>query len=245
MATLRRAEDSIEIADRLPVIALRDLVFFPYLVLPLLIGRQRSVVALEEARAQDDIVLLVAQKDPTSDDPGAEGLFRVGTVARVVQVTTLPDGMARVVLEGLGRARIRRLTTTTEALRASVELLTAFESDTAPFSQGLTNVVNEVIRLYGEYARLHERIPDEIPGMLSAEADRVRLAHVVSGHLLLPSVEKQELLEAPNADAQTPTSFFSARSWCESSRSSASRPSWSARSSCPSKVIPEWTSVLA
>ena len=101
MATLRRAEDSIEIPDRLPVIALRDLVFFPYLVLPLLIGRDRSVIALGEARQNDDLVLLVTQKDPATDDPNADSLFRVGTVARIVQVTTLPDGMARVVLEGL------------------------------------------------------------------------------------------------------------------------------------------------
>ncbi len=201
MATLRRAEDSIEIPDRLPVIALRDLVFFPYLVLPLLIGRDRSVIALGEARQNDDLVLLVTQKDPATDDPNADSLFRVGTVARIVQVTTLPDGMARVVLEGLGRARVRRLTTTTEALRASVELVTANESDTDRPTKQAQSLVKEVVRLYGEYSRLHDRIPDEIPGIPSADGDRVRLAHLISGHLLLPSVEKQELLEAPDVDA--------------------------------------------
>ena len=199
MATLRRAEDSIEIPDRLPVIALRDLVFFPYLVLPLLIGRDRSVIALGEARQNDDLVLLLTQKDPATDDPNADNLFGVGTVARIVQVTTLPDGMARVVLEGLGRARVLRLTTTTEALRASVELVTASESDTDPPTKSLQCQVNEVVRLYGEYSRLHDRIPDEVPGIPSADGDRIRLAHLISGHLLLPSVEKQELLEATDA----------------------------------------------
>ena len=125
MPTLTRVEDHVEVPDRLPVVALRDLVFFPYIVLPILIGRRRSVAALEAAQDADGLVLLVAQKDPAVDDPGSGDLFRVGTIARVVQVTQLPDGTSRVVLEGIGRARIKRLTTTTEALRANVELLVA------------------------------------------------------------------------------------------------------------------------
>ncbi|HSG50193.1 MAG TPA: LON peptidase substrate-binding domain-containing protein, partial [Longimicrobiales bacterium] len=190
--------------DRLPVIALRDLVFFPYIVLPLLIGRPRSVTALREAQEGDGLVLLVAQRDPTADDPGPDELFRVGTVARVVQVSVLPDGTARVVLEGLGRARIRRLTTTTEALRASVTLLTAEERDTPglPAAGPVDDLADRVVRLYAEYAGLHERIPDELPGMLGAQRDRVRLGHLVAGHLLLPSVEKQELLEVVDPGAQ-------------------------------------------
>jgi len=203
MAILYRAEDQIEIPDRLPVIALRDLVFFPYMVLPLLIGRPRSVVALEEARRGDGLVLLVAQKNPAVDDPGTQELFRVGSVARVVQVSTLPDGTARVVLEGLGRARIRRLTTTAEALRASIELLVQRETDgDGPRPGDAAQLASGVTRLYAEYARLHERIPDELPGVLSAEGDRVRLAHLVSGHLILPSLEKQQLLEAVDVKEQ-------------------------------------------
>ena len=108
MAILSRVEDQVEVPDRLPVVALRDLVFFPYVVLPILIGRYRSVAALEEAKECDDLVLLVAQKDPGVDDPAGPDLFRVGTIARVVQVTRLPDGTSRVVLEGVGRGRIKR-----------------------------------------------------------------------------------------------------------------------------------------
>jgi ATP-dependent Lon protease len=203
MATLYRAEDQIEIPDRLPVIALRDLVFFPYMVLPLLIGRARSVVALEEARQGDGLVLLVAQKNPAVDDPGTQDLFRVGSVARVVQVSPLPDGTARVVLEGLGRARIRRLTTTSEALRASVDLLVRHETDhDVPLPGEAAQLASGITRLYAEYARLHERIPDELPGILGAEGDRVRLAHLVSGHLILPAMEKQQLLEAEDVVRQ-------------------------------------------
>jgi ATP-dependent Lon protease len=198
MATLIRTEDTVEVPDRLPVVALRDLVIFPYIVLPILIGRRRSVAALEEAQESDDhLVLLVAQKDPGVDDPGAGELFRIGTVARLVQVSQLPDGTSRVVLEGLGRARVRRLTTTTEALRATVEPFVTRETEPEGGldSDRLESLVRSVVSLYGEYARLHERIPEELSGMLSAEGDRVRFAHLVSGHLILPSTEKQEILE--------------------------------------------------
>jgi ATP-dependent Lon protease len=192
-----RAEDQIDIPERLPVVALRDLVFFPYIVLPILIGRRRSIAALEEARDTNSLVVLVAQKDPGVDDPSVNELFRVGTVARLIQIAKLPDGTSRVVLEGIGRARIRRLTTTTEALRATVEPLVDREADPdAAASDRLDSLARSVVGLYGEYAKLHERIPEELAGTLSPEGDKVRLAHLVSGHLILPSTEKQEILEA-------------------------------------------------
>jgi len=204
MANLIRVEDEVQLPDRLPVIPLRDLVFFPYIVLPLLIGRHRSVAALDEAREQDDLVLLVSQRDPAIDEPGSADLFRVGTIARAVQVSRLPDGTLRVVLEGLGRARIRRLTTTTKGLRASVELLTDREAEDqkSPAPTELQSLTRTVVSLYAEYARLHERVPEVLSGILSAEGDRVRFAHLVAGHLILPSLEKQELLEAIGASDQ-------------------------------------------
>ena len=196
MAKLIRAEDQIEVPDRLPVIALRDLVFFPYSVLPLLIGRSRSVTALEEAGLDKNLVLLVTQRDSAIDDPESGDLFRIGTIARIIQVTPLPDGTSRVMLEGLGRARIRRLTTKTKALRATVELLTAREAESdgeAPANA--LSLTQTVASLYSEYTRLHERIPEELSGILSAEGDRVRFIHLVAGHLILPALDKQELLE--------------------------------------------------
>jgi ATP-dependent Lon protease len=197
MPLLIRAEDQIDIPERLPVVALRDLVFFPYIVLPILIGRRRSIAALEEARDTNSLVVLVAQKDPGVDDPGVNELFRVGTVARLVQIAKLPDGTSRVVLEGIGRARIKRMTTTTEALRATVEPLVDREADADMDASGrLEALARSVVGLYGEYAKLHERIPEEMASTLSPEGDKVRLAHLVSGHLILPSTEKQEILEA-------------------------------------------------
>jgi ATP-dependent Lon protease len=224
MATLTRAEDQVEVPDRLPVVALRDLVFFPYIVLPILVGRRRSVAALEAAQDHDGLVLLVAQKDPAVDDPGPADLFRIGTVARVVQVTRLPDGTSRVVLEGLGRGRIKRLTTTTEALRASVELLVTHEAETpataasAPTSpdpeddavsasdeRTLESLARAVGKLYSEYARVHERIPDELATLPASDGDKVRFAHLVAGHLILPSLEKQEILQTTEPREQLQT----------------------------------------
>ena len=142
MPTLTRAEEYVEVPARLPVVALRDLVFFPYIVLPILIGRERSMTALREAQDNEGLVLLVTQKDPSVDDPGGNELFRVGTIARIVQVTQLPDSTSRVVLEGLGRARIKRLTTTTAALRANVELLLSSEIEN-PESLAATDMPSE------------------------------------------------------------------------------------------------------
>src|SRR5690606_8848988 len=168
MATLIRVDDRIDVPDRLPVVALRDLVFFPYVVLPILVGRHRSVAALDEAREEEGMVLLLAQKDPGVDEPGSADLFRVGTVARALQVSKLPDGTSRVVLEGLGRVRVRRLVPSAGALRAAVEPFACGEVEAAGTEpdDGLVSLTASVAQLYREYARLHERIPDEISDTL-------------------------------------------------------------------------------
>jgi ATP-dependent Lon protease len=180
------------------VVALRDLVFFPYMVLPLLIGRPRSLVALEEAeKLGHGLLLLLSQKQPSVEDPDRDDLFRVGTVARLVQVARLQDGTSRVVLEGLGRARVTRLLTSADVFRARVEPLVERECDphggVDPAAEALAR---RVLRLYDEYARLNERIPEDVPASLIETRDRHRLLHLMAGHLLVPSTEKQPILEA-------------------------------------------------
>ncbi|MEX0837222.1 MAG: endopeptidase La [Gemmatimonadota bacterium] len=203
MRELIRVDGRITLPERLPVVALRDLVFFPYVALPILVGRQRSLAALEEARDQHDgMVVLVAQKDPAVDDPTANDLFKVGTVARVTQLSTLPDRTCRVTLEGLGRVRIQRLAASAAPLRASVEpLAPEAEDDRHAGDENIERLATEVMRLYREYATIHERIPDDLPDTLGASEDRVRLAHLVAGHVIVPSLEKQELLEAEELES--------------------------------------------
>lgn len=180
----------------MPVIALRDLVYFPYMAVPLLIGRAPSVAALEEAEAEGGFVLLVAQKDPAVEAPGRDDLYRAGTVIRVVQAARLADGTTRVVMEGLGRARIVRFLPSGRSFRASVELLTEweFEPDPSP-DPDLDACVQNVTDMFREYVKLSERIPNEVITAVGQVADRVRLAHLIAGHLVIGSAERQELLE--------------------------------------------------
>ena len=204
MATLHRVDGSFEVPAVLPVIALRDLVFFPYMVLPLLVGRPKSLAALEEAEAGDGLALLLAQRDPAADDPDESGLHRAGTVIRVMQVSHLADGTARVVMEGLGRARADSFKAEADGFRARVRLLSRweYEPDPGPDAE-LDERVAEVSELFREYARLSEHVPGQVAGKLAEIGDRVRLAHLIAGHLLVGTGEKQELLEADDS----PTRF--------------------------------------
>ena len=203
MATLHRVDGSFEIPAELPVIALRDIVFFPYMVLPLLIGRPPSVAALTEARAGDRLALLAAQRDPGVDLPGREDLHAVGTVVRVVQVTELKGGTARAVLEGLGRARVESYLPGDSPLRASVALVATREhdDDAAP-DPGLNALVRSVEELFREYVQLCDKLPDELVATIAEATDRVRTAHLIAGHLLVESSEKQEILEAGETAAR-------------------------------------------
>ena len=196
MATLNRLDGTFEIPAELPVIALRDLVFFPYMVVPLLIGRAPSVAALEAARGEEGLALLVAQKDATVDEPGRDDLYSAGTVIRVVQVSHLADGTARVVMEGMGRARVERFLPSEGGYRAEVALLTAWEFEPdPPEDPRLEALAAMVSRLFRDYVRLSARIPSEVIAAAAEVSDRVRLTHLIAGHLMIGTSEKQELLE--------------------------------------------------
>lgn len=199
---LIRADETLDIPRELPVIALRDLVFFPYMVLPLLIGRPRSLAALEEAQERDGFLLLLAQRDAAVESPDEEDLFTLGTLARPVQVTTLPDGTARVVLEGLGRLTVEEFLGGAGHFRARVGPHTGREAeDPEAMTPEVEALSRSVGRSFQDYARLHDRVPSDLPNTLLEAKDRVRQAHLISGHLLLAPPEKQELLETPDLEA--------------------------------------------
>ncbi|MGW8265887.1 MAG: LON peptidase substrate-binding domain-containing protein, partial [Longimicrobiales bacterium] len=197
MATLHRIDGLPDVPEELPVVALRDLVFFPYMVLPLLIGRAPSVAALEVAEKGDGLLLLVAQRDAEVLDPAEGDLHAVGTVIRVLQKTDLPDGTARVVMEGLGRARIERFLPWDMGFRARIVLLEGGErEDPGGITPELEVMARGVRRMFEEYIQLNDRLPVELAGTMASIQDRVRLGHMISGHLLLSATEKQEILEA-------------------------------------------------
>ena len=197
MATLIRVDQTYEIPDRLPVVALRDLVYFPYMVLPLLIGRPPSLAALEAAEQGEKYILLLAQKNLQVEDPSKDDLHRVGVVAQVLQVSRLPDGNARVVLEGIGRCRVRRFLKSEAGFAASIEPFVVEERSEGQESREDEALARGVLRLFHEYIHLCDRVPDDVSSSVSLESDRLRSAHLVSGHLLVLPSEKQELLESP------------------------------------------------
>ncbi len=203
MPTLHRVDGEVRLPERLPVVALRDLVFFPYMVLPLLIGRPRSVAALGRAEEEDGLLLLLAQRTPEIEEPGPDDLHHVGTVARILEITRLPDGTARVVFEGLGRSRALELSGGEHGFEATLEIFAPLERDgEGPSDPDTEALVRGVLKLFEEYVHLHERLPDELGGTLAAVEDRVRMAHLVAGHLLVPVAEKQALLEAEELTQQ-------------------------------------------
>ncbi len=197
MATLIRVDQTYEIPDRLPVVALRDLVYFPYMVLPLLIGRPPSLAALEAAEEGEGYILLLAQKNVQVEDPSRDDLHRVGVVAKVLQVSRLPDGNARVVLEGIGRCKVRRFLKSEVGFAASIEPFVVEELAEGQESKEDEALARGVLRLFHEYIHLCDRVPDDVLSSVSLESDRLRSAHLVSGHLLVLPSEKQELLESP------------------------------------------------
>ena len=197
MAELIRVDQTYEVPDQLPVVALRDLVFFPYMVLPLLIGRPPSLAALEAAERGEGYVLLLAQKDVQVEAPSHDDMHRVGVVAQVLQVSRLPDGNARVVLEGVGRCRVRRFMTSENGFEAAIEPFVTEERTGPQEESGDEAMARGVLRLFHEYVHLSDRVPDDVLSSTSLESDRLRSAHLISGHLLVLPSEKQELLESP------------------------------------------------
>lgn len=197
MPILKRVEDTVEVPDQLPVIALRDLVFFPYVVLPLLVGRPRSVAALEGAAASSGLVLLVAQRSAAVEDPSVDDLHRTGTVARVVELSAAGEGTSRVVLEGMGRARVVEFATPEDAGPFTATLAGGSMEERTGDSPATTLAAlqSHLAGLYAEYAHLHDRIPAGTAPALTGPGDPVRQGYLLAGHLLVPVADKQALLE--------------------------------------------------
>lgn len=203
MATLIRVDETLEIPDQLPTVALRDLVFFPYMVLPLLIGRPASLRALEEAEAGAGYLLLLTQRDVQVEEPEKDDTYDIGTVVRILEVSRLPDGNARVVFEGLGRARVKQFLPVGVGLRTLIEPFQGRDEADAVETMNPDEadaLARGVIKLYHDYVRLNDRLPDDLISSVREDGDQARLAHLVSGHLLVVPSEKQELLESESVE---------------------------------------------
>jgi ATP-dependent Lon protease len=174
-----------------PVLPLRDVVVFPFMVIPLFVGRVKSIHALEEAMAGDKQILLVAQKNAADDDPQPEGIFRVGTLATILQLLKLPDGTVKVLVEGTDRAKLVSFLPGADSLRAQVQVI---ESDKLA-DRETEALMRSVSSQFESYVKLNKKIPPEILSTLASMDDPARLADTVAAHLSLKLEEKQEILE--------------------------------------------------
>ena len=174
-----------------PVLPLRDIVVFPHMIVPLFVGREKSIRALEEVMKDDKQILLVAQKNATQDDPGTEDIYRVGTVSSVLQLLKLPDGTVKVLVEGNARARIRSFVDNPQFFQATGELLQEQTSE----PRELEALARAVVTQFEQYVKLNKKVPPEVLVSLSQIEDPGKLADTVAAHLSLKISDKQELLE--------------------------------------------------
>ncbi|MBB5691036.1 endopeptidase La [Roseomonas alkaliterrae] len=184
--------------ELLPVLPLRDIVVFPHMIVPLFVGREKSVRALEAVMKDDKQILLVAQKNAAQDDPGADDLYQVGTVSTVLQLLKLPDGTVKVLVEGGRRARIAAFKETTNYFEAFAEPVEEVLSDPREAEALARTVVSQ----FEQYIKLNKKIAPEVLVSINQIEEPAKLADTVASHLGLKIPEKQELLETPSVTAR-------------------------------------------
>tara|TARA_R110002012_G_scaffold316737_1_gene532058 strand:- start:33746 stop:36199 length:2454 start_codon:yes stop_codon:yes gene_type:complete len=174
-----------------PVLPLRDIVVFPHMIVPLFVGREKSVRALEEVMADDKQILLSSQVDPGVDDPDASGIFKTGVLANVLQLLKLPDGTVKVLVEGQARVRITEYLENDRYFEAMAEYLTEIPGDDLTTQALLKSVGEEFER----YAKVKKNVPEEALAAVTEASEPARLADLVAGHLGIEVEQKQDLLE--------------------------------------------------
>jgi len=187
--TLERT-DCVEI----PVLALRDVVVYPHMVIPLFVGREKSIKCLEAAMENDKQIFLVAQKDASIDEPEVEDVYQVGTIATILQLLKLPDGTVKVLVEGTQRAQITEFTQTDEFFIAQSQYIVSEEID----EQEHDVFIRSAISQFEGYVKLNKKIPPEVLTSVSGIDEPARLADTMAAHMPLKVAEKQKVLEIAN-----------------------------------------------
>ena len=177
--------------ETFPVLPLRDIVVFPHMIVPLFVGRDKSVRALEDVMRDDKQILLVAQKNAGLDDPESDDIYNVGTVSTVLQLLKLPDGTVKVLVEGVQRAKINRYLDNPDFFQVEAELIEELDVD----DQEIEALARTVITQFEQYIKLNKKIPPEVLVSINQIESPAKLADTVASHLALKISERQELLE--------------------------------------------------
>ncbi len=179
---------------RVPLLPLRDIIVFPHMVVPLFVGRQKSIKALEEAMNKQKFILLAAQREAKTNDPGEDDIYRVGTLGTVVQLLRLPDGTVKVLVEGKKRARVVRYVDQSEYFLVEAEEIEEVSPKTTEI-EALTRSINST---FEHYVKLNKKIPPEMIMSVASIEDPARLADTIVAHLGVKLEDKQALLEIEN-----------------------------------------------
>ena len=181
-----------------PLLPLRDVVVYPQIVQPLFVGRRKSIKALEIAMASNKQVLLVAQKNASDDEPAADDLYQIGTVATILQLIRLPDGTVKVLVEGLDRAQLRNVRFDADHFRAEILVL---NTDAVPEKESAL-LIRSLLSQFEQYVQLSKKIPPEVMTSISSIDEPGRLVDTIANHMTLQLAEKQNLLELVSLQAR-------------------------------------------
>ncbi len=174
-----------------PVLPLRDIVVFPYMIVPLFVGREKSIAALEEVMRAEKLILLAAQKNAGDDDPATDAIFEMGTLATVLQLLKLPDGTVKVLVEGTSRARIKRYTENAAYFEAEVEKV----AEKVGSKTEIEALARSAVTQFENYVKLNKKISPEVLGTIAQIEDYSKLADTIASHLAIKIADKQEVLE--------------------------------------------------
>ena len=177
-----------------PLLPLRDVVVYPHMVVPLFVGREKSILALEEAMATNKEIVLVAQKHPSEDNPTLDDLYAVGTLATILQLLKLPDGTLKVLVEGIGRVSLTNVREGDDFIQTQVE-----ELSTGAIEPRESDVITRAaVSLFEQYVNLSKKIPAEVIATVAGIDDPNRLADTIAAHMTLSLAQKQDVLEVAN-----------------------------------------------
>lgn len=189
--------ERIKIGDHLPILPLRDTIVYPYMVYPMVVGRQFSLDALQEAMVGDKQILLLAQKEKATEQPTAKDLFNAGTVARILQVMKLATGTMKVLVEGICRIQVRRVTRNDRYMTGYFGITEDVYADAPMKLEALSRTAT---RIFTEYVALNRRIPDEVLGYATNIDDPGKLADIIAAHLQVSLEDRQAVLELASVE---------------------------------------------
>jgi len=192
MATDKENNQKNDVINNIPVLTLRDVVVYPHMVIPLFVGREKSIRSLDEAMENNKQILLVAQKSAEVDEPGPDDVFEVGTLATILQLLKLPDGTLKVLVEGVERVKIEAMHPEGEFFTADINVIPV-DND---YDQRKTELLGRaLVNLFDKYVNLNKKVPPEILSSLSGIDEPDRLSDAIAAHLGLKVTDKQKILE--------------------------------------------------